>query len=235
MPGTAAGRVAGTPVLAPVLVVAVVLGFLIASRLVVYHGNATGFVLFGRTTSGSPIPPAGAPINSPAGYDGQFYWIQANDPLLLRGSTLADLHATAPGYHLQRLAYPRWPSPSPPVSAARCHGRLLAVNVLAVLGHHRRRSPPTRAAAAGRRGGRSRSGLTPGLLMPTLRDLSDPLATASMLAGCWPGSAAGRGGPPACWPLPSSPASRWSLAVGGDRRRRGLASLVAGPARPRAR
>ncbi len=92
--------------LGPVLVVAVVLGFLIAARLSTYHGNAAGFVLFGQRYVHYTHPPAGAPINSPDGYDGQFYWLQATDPLLLHHSTLADIHNTAPGYHLQRPAYP---------------------------------------------------------------------------------------------------------------------------------
>jgi hypothetical protein len=168
--------------MAPVLVVAVVLGFFIATRLSVYHGKAAGFVLFGQRYVKYTHPPAGAPIRSPIGYDGQFYWIQANDPLLLRDSTLSNLHNTAPGYHLQRLAYPALAY----VFAAGQRGALpwtlLGVNVVAVLAitaafsyYARRRGWSCWWALA--------VGLTPGLLMPVLRDLSDPLAIAGMLGG----------------------------------------------------
>jgi hypothetical protein len=169
-------------VLAPVLVVAVVLAFLIASRLSIYDGNAAGFVLFGRHYVQYTHPPAGAPIRSPFGYDGQFYWIQANDPLLLRNSTLANLHHTAPGYHLQRPAYPALAYVFAGGQRSALPWTMLGVNVAAVLAitaafafYVRRRGWSCWWALA--------IGLTPGLLMPTLRDLSDPLAIAAMLGG----------------------------------------------------
>jgi hypothetical protein len=169
-------------VAAPVLVVAVVLGFLLAARLSTYHGNAAGFALFGRQYVRYTHPPARAPINSATGYDGQFYWIQATDPLLLHRSTLTNLHATAPGYHLQRLAYPALAFVLAAGSRTVLPWALLAVNVFALLG-----ITAAFSVYAWRRGWSCwwalAVGLMPGLLMPTLRDLSDPLAVAGMLGG----------------------------------------------------
>jgi hypothetical protein len=180
LPGRA--LISRTSVLGPVLVVAMVLGFLIAARLSTYHGNAAGFVLFGQRYVHYTHPPAGAPINSTDGYDGQFYWLQATDPLLLHHSTLTDIHNTAPGYHLQRPAYPALAYALALGMRSALPWTLLAVNVLAVLGitaafsfYARRRGWSCWWALA--------IGLVPGLLMPTLRDLSDPLAVAAMVGG----------------------------------------------------
>jgi hypothetical protein len=169
-------------VAAPVLVVAVVLGFLLATRLSAYHGNPAGFVLFGRHNVHYTRPPVGAPINSQTGYDGQFYWLQATDPLLLHRSTIAGLYATWPGYHLQRLAYPALAFLLAGGSRSALPWTLLAINVLVVLGltaafslYARRRGWSCWWALA--------VGLTPGLLMPALRDLSDPLAVAGLVGG----------------------------------------------------
>ncbi|MHB1833913.1 MAG: hypothetical protein ACYCXW_03010 [Solirubrobacteraceae bacterium] len=166
-------------VVAPTLVIALVLAMLIGSRLADYHGNPAGFILFGHRYVHYTQPPAGAPVESPDGYDGQFYWIEARDPLLLHRSTIANMVGPA-GYHLQRPAYPAR-------AAALALGResalplaMLAVNVIAVLGltlafavFCRRRGWSVWWALA--------VGALPGLLMPTLRDLTDPLATATML------------------------------------------------------
>ena len=95
------------------------LGLTVGPRLAAYHGNPTGLIQFGRQFARDTHPPPGAIIGSPIGYDGQFIWIHARDPLVLHQSTLADLAV----------------------------------------------------------------GLTPGLVMGTLRDLSDPLATTAMLGG----------------------------------------------------
>jgi hypothetical protein len=180
LPGRA--LISRTSVLGPVLVVALVLALLIGARLSAYHGNPAGFVLFGQRYVQYTHPPAGAPINSPTGYDGQFYWIQATDPLLLHGSTLSDLVHTSPGYHLQRPAYPLLAYALAGGSRTVLPWTLVAINLLAVLGltaafslYARRRGWSCWWALA--------VGLLPGLLMPTLRDLTDPLALAGMGAG----------------------------------------------------
>ena len=90
----------------PILVVALGLTGLIVPRLVAYHGNPSGFVQFGHYFAPQTHPPDGAIVGSPIGYDGQFYWIQARDPLVLHPSTLADIDAAGRGYNLQRVAYP---------------------------------------------------------------------------------------------------------------------------------
>jgi hypothetical protein len=172
----------------PVLAVAVVLGLLIVSRLAIYHGDAAGFVLFGHHSAQYTHPPAGAPVKSRFGYDGQFYWIQANDPLLLHQSTLVDLHATNPNYGMQRVAYPALAYLLAAGRRGALPWSLLAVNVLSVLA-----ITAAFAVYARRRGWSGwwalAIGLTPGLLMPSLRDLSDPLAVAAMLGGllAWQG------------------------------------------------
>ncbi len=181
-PATAAGiRLAARrlTVAAPVLVVALVLAMLIGSRLGDYHGNPAGFILFGQRFARYTHPPAGAPVLSPQGYDGQFYWIEAGDPLLLRRSTVADMVGPA-GYHFQRPAYPALAYLLALGRRAALPWAMLAVNVLAVLGltaafavFCRRRGWSVWWALA--------VGALPGLLMPTLRDLTDPLATATML------------------------------------------------------
>lgn len=168
-------------VLGPVVAVALVLALLIASRLGDYHGNPAGFILFGRDFVSHTHPPANAPVLSPMGYDGQFYWIEAGDPLLLHRSTIVDMVGPA-GYHFQRPAYPALAWLLALGNRSVLPISMLAVNVLAVLGltlafalFCRRRGWSVWWALA--------VGALPGLLMPTLRDLTDPLATCAMLGG----------------------------------------------------
>ncbi|HLH65523.1 MAG TPA: hypothetical protein VKV27_07455 [Solirubrobacteraceae bacterium] len=165
----------------PVLVVALALALLIGSRLADYHGDPAGFILFGQRFVRYTHPPAAAPVLSRYGYDGQFYWIQAGDPLLLDRSTLAGL-AGFPGYHLQRPAYPALAWLVALGRRSALPWAMLAVNVLAVLG-----LTAALAVFCARRG-RSvwwalAAGALPGVLMPALRDLTDPLATATLLCG----------------------------------------------------
>ena len=77
----------------PVLVTAVVLLALVGARLVQYDRDPTGFVQFGRAAAPAVMPPAGARIESEIGYDGQFFYVQAVDPLL-RDRARAALVAT---------------------------------------------------------------------------------------------------------------------------------------------
>ena len=166
----------------PVLVVAFVLGLLVISRIQSYHDNPAGFIAFGKQGVQYTHPPRGAPLDSPFGYDGQFYWIQANDPLLLKRSTIADMRGPGAGYHFQRPAYPALAFLLALGQRDLLPWTMLAVNILAVLGitlafaiYCRRQGWSSWWALA--------VGLTPGLLMPSLRDLTDPLAIAAMLGG----------------------------------------------------
>lgn len=174
-----AGSGAGVGV--PVAIVALVLALLIGQALSMNGGSVLGLIEFGRHYLAYTHPPAGVPGFSPDGYDGQFYWIQAGDPLLLHAGTLARLSATHPDF-MQRLAYPAFAFLLAGGQRAVLPYTMLAVNVLAVLGitwavaayaRDRGRSPMWALAV----------GLTPGLLMPVLRDLTDPLATCAMLGG----------------------------------------------------
>jgi hypothetical protein len=164
------------------LVVAIVLALAIGVSLDRYHGNASGLVQFGKQYVAETHPPAGAPVDTPAGFDGQFFYRQALDPLLLHDSTVDALRALHSGYRLQRVGYPAlaWVLAAGQRSAIPFG--LLAVNVIVLL------ALATGLALYAYRRGWSTTlavpvALMPGLLLPTLRDLSDPLATATLVAG----------------------------------------------------
>ena len=169
-------------VLTPVVVVAAVLSAAIGSRLGAYDGNLTGFVQFGTEFADKTHPPSGALVSSPTGYDGQFFYLQAHDPLLLSDSTVARMTRAGAAFRMQRAAYPALAFLAAGGDDRELPLTLLAVNVVIVLGFTgwfaawcRRRGRSTLWALA--------LGLTPGVLLPTLRDLSDPLAIATVVAG----------------------------------------------------
>jgi hypothetical protein len=164
----------------PVLITALVYVAFIGAQLDSAHGNPAILIHFGRVFTAVTHPPAGDPIVAAKGYDGQLYWLQAQDPLLLHASTIARLAATSPSYSLQRVAYPA-------LAWLLAGGRdgalpwtLLIVNLLAVLGltaafsvyARRRGHHPAWALVVG---------LSPGLLVSSILDLSDVLATTTML------------------------------------------------------
>jgi hypothetical protein len=99
-PAISEARAGGSTSLArmalPVLIVAGVLAIAIGFNLARYHGNLTGFVEFGSRFVAATHPPAGAIVDSPRGYDGQFFYLQARDPLLLHDSTIAAIRGTRP-------------------------------------------------------------------------------------------------------------------------------------------
>jgi hypothetical protein len=170
----------------PVLITAGVLFFMVGVQLSAAHGNPSTFVKFGRPESRYLHPPAGAPISSTIGYDGQIYWLQATDPLLRNPATLADFARGWGAYHLQRPVYPALAWLLAGGRRALLPWSLLAINVACVLAitaafavYCRRRGwNPWWALAVG---------LAPGVLLPVLADLSDVLATSLLLAGmiCW--------------------------------------------------
>ena len=158
------------------------LALMIGSQLSRAHGNPLVFVQFGRLNIGHTHPPAGSPIVPSLGYDGQMYWLQAVDPLLLHRSTVAGVLGTSPGYHFQRPAYPALSWLLAGGQRSLVPWSMLAINVLGILGltvgfsvYARRRGwNPAWALAIG---------FMPGFLTPVLRDLSDVLATACMFGG----------------------------------------------------
>ncbi len=170
-------------VIGPMVLVGALFAVLVGNRLHTYHGNANGFVLFGQYYARWIHPPHGAPTNSTFGYDGQFFYLQATDPLLLHDATLAAFRG--PGgeaFRMQRMAYPALAALLAAGQRSAIPWALLALNLIVVLAI-------TLAFGLYARGcGRSgwwalAVGLEAGFFTGTLRDLSDPLACAGMLGG----------------------------------------------------
>jgi hypothetical protein len=165
----------------PVLIVAALLGLVIWSQLA-GGGNLTVFVVFGRMYASAIHPPAGALLNTATGYDGQFFYVQALDPLLLHDATVHALSAAGAAFRMQRMAYPALAYLLAGGQASAVPFALLAVNVLVVLG-----LTVAFAIYVTRRGWSALwaipLALMPGMLLPVFRDLSDPLATAALVAG----------------------------------------------------
>lgn len=158
----------------------------VAAQLAVFGGNLTGFVQFGSQSSAFTRAPAGALFRSVSGYDGQFFYMQSTDPLLLHDSTVRLMAAGGAGFRLQRGAYPALAGALALGHRSALPFTLLTINIVTVLAlaiglalYARRRDWPARWMLA--------ISLTPGLFLPVLRDLSDPMATAGVLAGllCW--------------------------------------------------
>jgi hypothetical protein len=166
----------------PVLVVAVVLAGFVSVRLHAYGGDVTGFVNFGQKYVAQTHPPSGAVVSSPGGYDGQFFYLQATDPLLLHDRTIAAMRAASQAFRLQRMAYPALTYVLAGGSRSGLAVALLVANVLVLLA-----LAGFFAVYAARRGWSVlwviALALMPGLLLPVLRDLSDTLATGCLLVG----------------------------------------------------
>lgn len=171
---------ARTQMWGPALVVAMVLLLTVGPGLAVYHGNPTGYVRFGRLFVFETHPPPGAYIDTRTGYDGQFFWVLALDPLLLQQRTIA---AFSPqNFRLARIGYPALAYLLAGGQEDAIPWSLLAINVMTVL------ALTIAFAAYARRRGWSgwwalAVGLLPGLQFVTMGDLSGALATALMLGG----------------------------------------------------
>jgi hypothetical protein len=162
------------------VVVAIVFALFVGVRLADYGGNPTGFIEFGHDFVAHTQPPRGALVDSPAGYDGQFFWTQARDPLLLHRSTLTQLRSEA--FRTQRMAYPALAYVLAAGQEAAIPWTMLVINLLVVL------AITVAFATYARQQGWSgwwalAVGVSPGFVLATMRDLSDPLAAASMLGG----------------------------------------------------
>ncbi|HEX8977583.1 MAG TPA: hypothetical protein VF781_13825 [Solirubrobacteraceae bacterium] len=167
-----------TQAFGPVLVVASVLAMILAAGFLAGRGNPTVFVHFGSQYVGATHPPRGAVIVRGSGYDGQYFWALARDPLLLHHRTAAQV----PSFRLQRIVYPALAYVLAAGRADALPWTLLAINVMTVLG--------LTAAFARYARGRGESGwwglavgLLPGLQFATLADLSGVLAVALTLGG----------------------------------------------------
>ena len=91
---------------------ALVLGAFLAWGIVaVFHGNPTGLFYFGNLwAEGAPLP-KDAIVRNGAGYDGEFYYRVARDPLLplerlVLGSQRPAAGIDTPAYRYRRIAYP---------------------------------------------------------------------------------------------------------------------------------
>jgi hypothetical protein len=166
----------------PLLVVGLVLALAVGGRILANGGNVTGLIHFGSAFAGALHPPPGAIIDSASGYDGQFLYVQALDPLLLHNSTVHALAAAGQPFRAQRLAYPALAFLLSAGQPGAIPYALLAVNLLVLLGlaaafaayaAPRDWSPWWAAALA----------LMPGMLLASTLDLSDPLALSAMVAG----------------------------------------------------
>jgi hypothetical protein len=169
-------------ILWPVLASAVVLLAFAGTEIAADHGNPAALVQFGTQFVRTTHPPAGDPIQKGPGYDGQLYWLQAHDPLLLRRSTAIRLQTVSAGFPLRRPAYPALAWLLAGGQASLLAWSLLAINVIAIL------SLTAAFAVYARRRGWNPAwafviGLSPGIVVSATRDLSDVLATCAMFAG----------------------------------------------------
>lgn len=142
-------------------------------------------------------PPPGAIIRPDQGYDGALFWLQAHDPLLLRDRTVERLNVAHGEFRAVRVAYPALAGALSLGSDGALPWTLLGLDVLAVL------ALSAGAAAFLRAEGRSgwwalAIGLSPGLMLALLRDLSDPVATAAGLGGLMACTIDGAESPPRC-------------------------------------
>jgi hypothetical protein len=171
-------------VLAAVAAAALCLVSLLGVRLVA-AGGPSGLVVAGEAFVHPDRPADLAVVNEGTGYDGQFVYRMTLDPFpdepTAYGITLDN-----PPYRAQRVGLPlaahALTRAGVPASVA-----LILVNVLALLG------ATAAAAALARRWGRHALwgvvvGLSPALVISFTRDLTEPLATALLLAGlvAWP-------------------------------------------------
>lgn len=170
-------------VLGPLAVALAVYVTAIGIQLQRYDGDPTGFVQFGSEAAAVVQPPPGAYVLAgTVGYDGQFYYALALSPEI-------DSHVQSVfepfEYRAQRIGYPAlaW-LVSGGGSESGLPWALLTVNLAFAL-------VATAAAAAWLRA-RGRSGwlalavgLTPGVLMTILRDLTDVVGLAAALGGLW--------------------------------------------------
>lgn len=155
-----------------------VLALLWSLTLIHFHGDFTGFVVFGHYFAHLVQPPADALVGSKYGYDGQFFWRIAVDPLLHDSATIGIFHGQE--YRAQRMLYPAlaWllaggakaliPYTLQIVGWAAA---LTLVGVFARVAEDLGRSPWWGLPL----------GLQPGIYLGMTRDLADPLAVALLV------------------------------------------------------
>jgi hypothetical protein len=169
-----------TQAFGPLIVVAAVVAVNIGLSLGSFNGNPTGFVRFGSNLSGVTHPPASALVQSRTGYDGQYFWAIAQDPLLLHQQTIDALRTQA--FRLQRVAYPGLAFVVSGGNRSALPWALLGLNCMFILA-----ITAAFSAYAIRQGWSGwwglAIGLLPGLKFALLGDMSDVLAVAALLSG----------------------------------------------------
>ena len=149
-------------------------------RLEAHDYDLTGFIHFGSAHTAVTLPPPEARIEGTNGYDGQWFWLVALDPTL--GDPQAEMLHYTGEYRAQRIAYPALAAIFAGGDNDLIPWTLLVVNIAAVL------TATALGAMWAQRWGHSPYwglvlGLTPGVVLGTLRDLSDPLAATALAAG----------------------------------------------------
>jgi hypothetical protein len=100
-----------------------------------YGGKGEWFVKFGHegeyTSVGREVLGDDLLVALDDGHDGQGYWLQARDPLLLDGDRAADVH-DRPAYRAQRMLYPTLASPFRLLGEDALLWGLVAVNLVVV-------------------------------------------------------------------------------------------------------
>ncbi len=103
---------------------------------VAYGGQGEWFVKFGEQGEYTPLAREvlGDDLVVPLedGHDGQGYWLQARDPLLLDGDRLAEVH-DRPAYRAQRMLYPTLAAPFRLLGEEALVWGLVVVNLAAVV------------------------------------------------------------------------------------------------------
>jgi hypothetical protein len=165
--------------LLPTVVVGGVVAITIHEQFKMF-GDANGLIHFGSYFAPFTHPPKNAITGGKYGYDGQWYWVLAHDPLLLWKSTLA--HLQFQRFRAQRIAYPALSYVVAQVLSVPTATAMLLVNMGLLVG-----GTFAFSLYAVRRGWSPLWGLVvgllPGLVMATLYDLTDPLAALALLAG----------------------------------------------------
>jgi hypothetical protein len=150
------------------------------------HGGRLGDLALAGSTFVQPGATSDLPIHAgTAGYDGQFYYRLALDPLT-RQATAFHITLDNPPYRQQRIGFSATAWAVREVTRAPTSLALVIVNALAIVAigwlgarwaKQFGRSPLWGVALAA----------SPALVMALARDLTEPLATASLLLGlvCW--------------------------------------------------
>ncbi|MHB1836126.1 MAG: AZOBR_p60025 family cell surface glycopolymer formation protein [Solirubrobacteraceae bacterium] len=164
----------------PALIVGLLLSLLTYAGVLAYHGNPTGFVRFGTDFAAAIRPPHGAVVAKGTGYDGQYFWSLAQDPLILHTRTLIAFATQT--FRLQRIAYPALAWLLAGGRGVLIPWTLIALNLLVIVGATLAFSQWARRRGMSGWWGLA-FGLLPGFVYAVLADLSDALAVTSMVAG----------------------------------------------------